>query len=88
MYIGIMLVIGLVRRHIGARSYWVHRRIGIRLVGLCSQVYWYSVLLFQVRMYIGMMLVIGLVRRHIGVRSYWVYRRIGMRLVGLYSQVY
>jgi hypothetical protein len=23
----------LVRRHIGARSYWVHRRIGIGLVG-------------------------------------------------------
>ena len=28
------LVIGLVRRHIGARSYRVHRRIGMRLVGL------------------------------------------------------
>ena len=28
------LVTGLVRRHIGARSYRVHRRIGIRLVSL------------------------------------------------------
>ena len=33
------LVIGLVCRRIGARSYRVHRCIGIRLVGLCSYAY-------------------------------------------------
>ena len=33
------LVTGLVRRHISARSYRVHRRIGMRLVGLCSYAY-------------------------------------------------
>ena len=52
------LVIGLVRRHIGARSYQVHRRIGMRLVGSCSQAYRYGVLSVQVCMYIGMRLVV------------------------------
>ena len=33
------LVIGLVRRHIGTRSYQVHRRISMRLVSLCSYAY-------------------------------------------------
>ena len=39
------LVIGLVRRHISARSYQVHRHISIRLVNLYLQAYWHGVLL-------------------------------------------
>ena len=47
------LIIGLVCRYIGTRSYQVHKCVSIRLIGLCLQVYQYGVLSVQVRMHIG-----------------------------------
>ena len=37
-----LAIVGLVYRHISTRSYQVYRRIGIRLIGLCSHVYWHE----------------------------------------------